>query len=97
MHIVEDVKPKAPYALPGLGQRIRVLRRQIGLSAKQLAGFTGFHISSILMWERELPNRTPGVEKVKRIVEVLHAKGACHPDHQSRQRGHLLEYLIWGD
>ena len=97
MHIVEEVKSKAPFALPGLGQRIRVLRKQIGMSARELADLTDFHISSVLMWERELPNRTPGIEKVKRIVEVLHIKGASHPYHQSKQRGHLLEYLVWGD
>lgn len=99
MHIVEEptTRTKAPFTLPGFGNRLRELRRLANLTGVQVSKAAGVNTSSLYNWENELPNRTPGIEKVRAVVNALHKLGACHPIHKSKQRGHLLEYLFYGE
>lgn len=96
MHIVEE-KSKQQFSIPGLGSRLRELRKSIGASSLVISKRSGIRQNSILVWEREEEQRTIRLEKLKAIVEALHSLGVEHPVHRSKQRGHLLEYLIWGE
>lgn len=99
MHIVEETvtKQPAPFALPGVGVRLREIRKQIGVSTTVIGKKAGINPNSITQWEREVVGRTPTLEKIKGIVDVYVQMGAYHPFHQSKQRGHILEYIIWGE
>lgn len=97
MHIVEEKKYIHPFTLPGVGVRIRELRKSVGKSSKDLGKETGIYHNSILVWERETPGRTISLEKVKVIVEAFQRWDVQHPHHKSKQRAHLLEYIVWGE
>lgn len=97
MHIVEEPRSLKPFSLPGVGVRLRQLRKSVKKSSKNLGREAGIYHNSILVWEREMPGRTISLEKVKAIVEVFERWGVEHPHHKSKQKAHLLEYIVWGE
>ena len=55
-----------------MGEKIRILREQIGITQKQLAQALGVDASAVSLWESG--KTQPAVANLVRIAEVLNCK-----------------------
>ncbi|MDA8215221.1 MAG: helix-turn-helix domain-containing protein [Nitrospiraceae bacterium] len=68
------VKKKTPLS----GKEVRFLRKQIGLSAKELAAVLGVNPVTVSRWENEIELIGPANDKLIRMLYIQMIQERCH-------------------